>query len=163
MHGLSEKKYVLAKGTKTMCWLQRQPQKDISLSIIKPLSIEDFYWREVSRNWSEKQLWVLNRLSLFEKNRPLEKIPYQFRYKFKCEEPNCQGHDMLIEDWEVMQLYRSMRDKYGEEQGLIKVKEKFLNEICSPERDTYFIVGTVLAHGTWIIIGTFWPPKAKER
>jgi len=154
------KKYVLAKGTKTMCWLQRQSQKDTSLGIIKPFNIEDFCWKEVSRNWSKKQLQVLNQLSIFEKNKPLEKIPYQFRYKFKCEDTNCQGHNMLIEDWEVMQLYRNMRDKYGEKQGLMKVKEKFLNEICSPARDTYFIVGTVLTHGTWIIIGTFWPPKS---
>jgi len=98
---------------------------------------------------------------LFDKNKPalLEKIPYKFSYQFTCEEPNCNGHKMMTENWEVMELYRKMKEQYGESQGLEKVKEKFLNQICSPERDTHFFVGTVLQHGTWIIIGTFWPPK----
>jgi hypothetical protein len=89
----------------------------------------------------------------------LEKIPYKFSYKFTCEEPNCSGHKMMIEDWEVMQLYRNMIKEYGKVEGLKKVKDKFLNQICSQKRDTYFFVGTILKHGTWVIIGTFWPPK----
>lgn len=153
------KKYVLAGGIKTMCWLQRQSQRVISLAAIKPLKIEDFYWEEVSREWSRKQLNVLNQLSLFEKNKPLEKIPYKFKYRFRCEEENCRGHEMMIEDWEVMQLYRKMRDKYGEKEALVKVKESFFKKICAPHKDIYFFVGTALQYGTWIIIGVFWPPK----
>jgi len=154
-------KYVLSKGVKTMCWLQKQSQKDISLSVIKPLKIKDFYWERCSDKWSNKQIQALNQLGLFDKNRPkiLEKIPYKFSYRFICEEPNCNGHAMMIEDWEAMALYRNMRDKYGEQKGLIKVRKKFLNQICSPKRDTHFFVGTILQHGTWIIIGTFWPLK----
>jgi len=153
------KKYVLTSGIKTMCWLQRQSQKVISLATIRPLKIEDFYWEKVSREWSGKQLNVLNQLSLFEKNKPLEKIPYKFKYRFICEEENCRGHEMMIEDWEVMELYRKMRDKYGEKEALLKIKERFLKVICAPNRDVYFFVGTTLQYGTWIIIGVFWPPK----
>ena len=155
------KKYVLAKGTKTMCWLKKQSQKIISLAVIKPRKVKDFYWGKSSNEWSKKQKEALSKIGLFDKNKPpkLEKIPYKFMYYFICEEPDCPGHRMMIEDWEVMELYRKMRDKYGEEEGLKKVKEKFFYEICSPKKDTYFFVGTVLKHGTWIIIGTFWPPK----
>ncbi len=155
------KKYVLVKGTRTMCWLQHQSQKEISLSIINPKIVNDFVWEKTSNVWTKEQLNALRELRLFDKNRPLEleKIPYKFSYKFLCEEPGCKGHTMMIEDWEVMELFRNMRTRYGEEQALKKVKEKFLDEICSPKRDTYFFVGTVLQHGTWIIIGTFWPPK----
>ena len=155
------KKYILPNGTKTMCWLQKQSQKDISLAIIKPKEVNDFIWERTTDKWSNKQINTLNRIGLFDKNRPalLEKIPYKFSYQFTCEEPNCNGHTMMIEDWEVMALYRKMREIYGEIHGLEKVKEKFLNQVCSPTRDTYFFVGTVLQYGKWIIIGTFWPPK----
>jgi len=155
------KKYVLSNGAKTMCWLQKQSQKVISLSIVKPKEVIDFTWKRTTENWSSQQIFALNQIGLFDKNKPalLEKIPYEFSYQFICEEPNCNGHKMMIEDWEVMELYRKMREQHGESQGLEKVKEKFLNQICSPERDTHFFVGTILQYGTWIIIGTFWPPK----
>lgn len=155
------KKYVLAGGTKEMCWLQKQSQKNISLSIVRPRDVNDFYWQKSSDKWSIQQIKALRQMRFFDNNEPalLEKIPYKFSYHFTCEESNCKGHKMMIEDWEVLELYRKMRDRYGEQQGLIKVKEKFLDEICSPERDTYFFVGTVLQYQTWIIIGTFWPPK----
>ena len=106
------------------------------------------------------KMWPQNfQLSLFEKNKPLEKIPYKFIYYFICEEAGCKGHRQMIEDWEVMELYRKMRDGFGEKEALDRVKEKFLDKICSPERDTYFYVGTILRYGTWIILGIFWPPK----
>ncbi|MBC7334578.1 MAG: hypothetical protein H5T85_09070 [Actinobacteria bacterium] len=156
------KKYVLAQGIKTMCWLLKQSQKAISLAVIKPSKVDDFYWEEVNKEWSEKQLQALNQLSLFEENKPLEKIPYQFKYRFYCEEDDCRGHNMMIEDWEVMELYRRMCDRYGKSEALKKVKEKFHSQICASDRDTYFFVGTVLQYGTWIIVGTFWPPKVNQ-
>lgn len=158
------KKYILSGGIKTMCWLQKQSQRDISLSVIKPKEVKDFCWGKSNNKWTSKQINSLNQIGLFDKNKPtlLEKIPYKFSYQFTCEEPNCNGHTMMVEDWEVMALYRNMRDKYDEQKGLEKVKEKFLNQICSPKKDTHFFVGTVLEHGTWIIIGTFWPSKTEE-
>ena len=42
------------------------------------------------------------------------------------------------------------------------VKRKFLDTICAPNRDTHFFVGTVLNHGTWVIVGTFWPKRKLE-
>ncbi len=58
-------------------------------------------------------------------------------------------HRMMIEDWEIGQLYRTMRDKFGEERVAIeKVKDKFLSQMCAPDVDTHFFVGTVLKFGT---------------
>lgn len=39
------------------------------------------------------------------------------------------------------------------------VKAKFLGEICSHSRNTHFFVGTVLEHGTWVVIGTYYPKR----
>lgn len=159
------KRYVLAKGTQNMCWLQEQPQKEISLAIIRPGIVTDFTWKKTSTSWSRSQLNALNQTQLFDTNtsKSLEKIPYEFSYLFKCEAKGCKGHKKMIEDWEVMELYRKMRDDYlDENKALNKVREKFLDEICSPKRETYFFVGTVLTFGTWIVLGTFWPPKTQS-
>jgi len=47
-----------------------------------------------------------------------------------------------------------------ESEAIEKVREKFLTQMCGPDRDTYFFLGTVLAHPkNWVVIGVFWPPK----
>jgi hypothetical protein len=67
---------------------------------------------------------------------------------------------MMIEDWEICELYRKMRDKYEDEAVAInEVKKKFFNQICASDRDTHFFVGTVLKFGSWVILGAFWPKK----
>jgi hypothetical protein len=41
-----------------------------------------------------------------------------------------------------------------------QVKQKFLDELCGPDKDTRFIVGTILAHpSSWVVIGLFYPKK----
>jgi len=57
-----------------------------------------------------KSKWTqyLDQLKLFEpKRRRLEKIPYKFSYS----SAKCKGHKMMIEDWEVGQLYLKERER----------------------------------------------------
>lgn len=159
------KRYVFAKGISTMCQLQRMSkEKQVSLGIIKPQLVEDFLIEETERNWNPKWVAQMNQLKLFGPDRkPLDKIPYKFYYKFICQEPECRGHKMANIDWEVGQLYRSMRSKYDDETlACDKVKEKFFGEICGLDKDTHFFVGTILEYGTWVVLGTFWPKKEKD-
>lgn len=157
------RRYVLAKGTQTMCELQAQPDTVRSLGVVRPAVVSDFVVEPADPNWSplvQSDLFQL-RLGLFtEERKSLEKIPFKFSYVYTCEDPRCSGHKMMIEDWEVGQLYRKMRDKYENERTAVeKVKERFLGQICGPGTDTHFFVGTTLDHAAWIIIGTFYPPK----
>lgn len=49
------------------------------------------------------------------------------------------------------------------EEAAGKVKQKFLGEICAPEKETYFCVGTVLKWPTSrVVIGVFYPRKGKS-
>ncbi len=67
---------------------------------------------------------------------------------------------MMIEDWEVGALYWNCVDQGGPPEGAAnKVRQKFFDQMCAPTIDTHFFVGTVLEHGTWVIIGVFWPRK----
>jgi hypothetical protein len=159
------KKYVLAKYGPTMCDLQNKKLcKKVSLGIIKPRVVEDFIIKETEREWKTEWLEKMRQLNFFHERKPLEKIPYKFIYKFKCSHSNCNGHCMMIEDWEVGELYRKMRDKYKDEKiACEKVKQRFYNNICGKDKDTYFFVGTTMPYGTWIIIGTFYPKKQSEQ
>lgn len=73
---------------------------------------------------------------------------------------------LMIEDWELGQLFRSCRDQANgdEEVACRKVKEKYFDYMCK-ERDLYFFLGTTkefhnVGQNPFIIIGTFYPPKS---
>ena len=71
---------------------------------------------------------------------------------------------MTVEDWEVGALYWRLVDEGASpEEAAEKVKQKFLGEICAPEKETYFYVGTVLKWPkSWVVIGAFYPRYGKE-
>ena len=156
------KKYVLAREPQTLCDLNKLPAFSQSLGVVKPREVLDLVVREVKRDWKPEWQQLFKSERLFgPKQKPLEKIPYEFSYRFKCEEPSCGGHELMIADWEIGQLFRYMRDKHGGEQVAIdKVKQKFLGQMCDEKIDTHFFVGTMLAHPkSWIVLGVFWPKK----
>jgi len=157
------KKYVLAKGTRSMEELYGlQEQEAVSLGIVRPREIHDLVAEEVDREWKRewKALFLQQRL-FGPKQRPLERIPYRFSYRFACDDPRCRGkHEMMIEDWEVGQLFLQMRRKFGDERTAVqKVKDKFYGQMCASKINTHFFVGTTLRYGTWVVLGVFWPQK----
>ena len=154
------REYVLAKEVQTMCGLQ--DQKELSLGIIRPKIVKDFIIEPTERDWKPKwkKLFIQQRL-FGPQQKPLEKIPFNFSYVFECEHPGCNGrHKMMIVDWETGRLFLQMRDKFGDE-GIAaqKVKDKFFGQMCAPDVDTHFFVGTHLQYRTWLILGVFWPKK----
>ncbi len=66
--------------------------------------------------------------------------------------------------WEVGALYWRLVDEGASpEEAAEKVKQKFLGEICAPEKETYFYVGTVLKWPkSWVVIGAFYPRYGKS-
>lgn len=155
------KRYVLAKGVRTMCELESLSQQKCSLGIIRPKKVLDLVVEPDKQDWPPKwrRLFKEDRL-IGPKQKPLEKIPYKFSYNFICEEPTCKGHNKMIEDWEIGALYRNMRDKYNSKDTAVqKVKDRFLGTICALNIDTHFFVGTILGYGTWVVLGAFWPKK----
>ncbi len=151
------KKIILQQPIQTMCELNNSHFNNCSLGIIKPVDISDFKITPSKRDWEGKAKAAQSQLPLIGEVKELEKIPYDFRYKYRCASPDCSGHEQMITDWEVGQLFRKMRDKYGEQTALPKVKDKFFNTICGQDKDTYFYVGRVNQYWTWIILGCFYP------
>ena len=74
---------------------------------------------------------------------------------------------LMIEDWELGMLYwNCLRMNGGDEaEACNKVREKYFVEFCN-KKDLYFFLGTTkkfhnVGPNPFIVIGTFYPPKAK--
>ena len=133
-----------------------------SLGIFKPKIVQDLCITQTEKEWTQKQKLYLCQMSFFEdenKKKVLEKIPWEFRFKFLCNDNRCKGHNIIITDWEIYQTLRSYTRKYGTEKvALEKLKEAWLGKFNDLNKDSYFIVGTVHRYKKFIIIGYFTCP-----
>ena len=114
-----------------------------TLGLFRPREIERLEIRPASPEWSPDQLGRLRQIPLFVSTpaKELEKLPYEFRYSFRCDEASCEGHNLMCTDWEVGEAYRQWRQKYnaGWEE---KFRQRFEIEMIELN-DTHFYVGTV--------------------
>ena len=136
----------------------------VSIGIVRPTRVLDLEVRPADRKWKPKWEQIYKQLRLFGgPPKTLKKIPYEFRYVFECEDSE-KPHRAMISDWELGVLYLNEEDRLGSEKAAIEsVKNRFFGEICRSDKDTRFFMGTVFPHNTWIVIGTFWPPKGTQK
>jgi hypothetical protein len=148
----------------TMCAMQRSGMQ--SLGCIKPREVDRMVFEEADPTWSGRKQSAIDQLALFDPvEKKLEKIPYVFKYSYRCEEPDCRGHTQSVIDWELMELYRKVAPHVsGREQLEAKIREKYIDELCGPDKDTYFFVGNHSRFpNTFMVLGVFWPPKAEQQ
>lgn len=149
----------------SLCELQDDREVDghPTLGFIKP-QIERLLITPSSAEWSADQLTALRQTSLFQKapTNELEKIPFDFRYAFRCGKPFCTGHEMICTDWEMGESYRRWRDKYGDAWEA-KFRQRYEDEMIE-KNDTHFFVGNLHQFpNAWIVIGLFYPPHETTR
>lgn len=158
-------RYVLAGGTNSIEELQDLQELDgTSLGVVRPKRVIRLSVEASDEVWSPEQAAALTRQRLFgPKLAPLTRIPYKFRYVFECDDVRCTSHELLIEDWELGQLY--LREaRRSQSHGVGMVRRKFLEEICGSERDPHFFVGThSVFRRSWMVLGVFWPKRALGR
>lgn len=156
------RQFVLKKLAPSLESLKAQQILDgTSLGIIKPHHVLDLMIEPANARWKKTRLAQRAQGDLFKELKPLEKIPYKFKYKFECQDPSCTGHELMISDWEVNALYRNCRRRCSaDEEALQKVRYRLLDEFCSSKHDLHFCVGTIkLYPKSWIIVGLFYPPN----
>lgn len=144
-----------------------------SLAVLKPTKVIDFVGEPCDREWDKQRLSRIEghqaQLGLFDDSakklfKVAKKLPYKFSYVFTTQDG--QERKLMIEDWELGQLYWNCLDMAnGDEQiACQKVKEKYFHYMVK-QRDLYFFLGTTKtfharnAPNPFIIIGTFYPPK----
>ncbi len=132
-----------------------------SLGVFVPKRVLGIEHEFESEDWTEKQKANLSQMNLFaDTPKRLEKIPYHFRYV--VEDEDGKERRLSIRDWELGELYRKMRDEYGPEGAVAKVKQKYLDQVCAADKDTRFFIGTMYPYNQWMVVGVFWPPKRKD-
>ena len=161
------KKFLLPMVQKSVSHLQAQYDIDkTSLGFIKPKGVIGFKVTPIDscRKW-EKDLIMGKQRTLdgLDYHSPLEKIPYKFSYVFNCDDPECKvEHDLMIEDWEICELYRKMKQQSENEQYALDQVAKKYNEDFLTKRDLYFVLGTESKWNKWLIIGIFYPMKQAQ-
>ncbi len=145
---------------------ETQWEKDrTSLGIVRPSEIIDL---EVTKardpDWKPKWKQDMAQLQLFGPERKkLRKIPYEFRYKFRCGDSD-KIRTAMCEDWELGTLFlRQTAARGSDEAAAEDVKRRFLDDMCNATKDTRFFMGTRHPYNTWLVLGIFYPPKIKER
>jgi hypothetical protein len=143
-----------------------QRRDKTSLGFFMPKEVLDFDWKKQNSEWTEsekRKLEKRDQLNLFRTKRSklLEKIPFVFRYRFRCFDcRNKEPHHIMIIDWELAQLYRKLRQQCETvEDCLQKTRDKWLDDICGENKETYFFTGNMHLHPTlFLILGVFYPP-----
>lgn len=141
---------------------------NLSLAVFKPTKLLKFSVERDDRDW--KATWEAARKlqSLFSEQETrdvktiIRKLPYKFYYQFEDDEG--KRSKMMIEDWEIGQLYwNCLRNAEGDEEiALAKVREKY--EVEFFKKDIHLFLGTTKkyhkrAKNPFVIIGVFYPPK----
>jgi hypothetical protein len=152
----------------------KAPQ-NISLATFKPDQIVNFEIEPDDREWKKSWKDQLKQLSLDfggthdpQKKELIKKLPYKFFYKFKDDEGRISR--LMIEDWEIGQLYwRCLRDNNNDETlALEKVRYRYWTEFVEGKKDIYLFLGTVMeSHrrrytNPFVIIGVFYPMKETQ-
>ncbi|MCL6502150.1 MAG: hypothetical protein K6T86_05650 [Pirellulales bacterium] len=163
-------RYALAQKVRSMEELHDRQQADrTSLGIFKPKKVHDLVITADAPDWKPSFKAAIQQARLWEtravSKEPPRKVPFKFHYQFECDDTRCKGHKMMIEDWEVGALFWRLVDRdLSQERAADKVRDKFLLELCGPDQDTHFFVGTILAHPTtWVVLGLFYPKLQSRR
>ncbi len=141
----------------------------LSLATFKPSEVIDFIAQAADPDWPKEKTDAIvagfNQGNLFEGQNPddfkiIPKLPYKFSYKFKDDEGKVST--LMVEDWEVGQLYWNCVNRYGEQNAVAKVKQKYFDDFVKT-KDLYLYLGTTRewhgrARNPFVIIGTFHPP-----
>lgn len=88
----------------------------------------------------------------------LEESPVIAKFRYRCESRSCGGHQQSLIDWESGQLARRNRTR-GPAEMLRLHRERFLDQLCAPDRDIHFYVGNMHQHpGDFLVLGLWSPP-----
>ncbi|MFB6307360.1 MAG: hypothetical protein ABEH43_10315 [Flavobacteriales bacterium] len=94
----------------------------MSLATFKPTTIEGLEIEEDEREWKDEWKELRKQGDLFTGKKPeiqIPKLPYKFKYKFKDEVGNTSK--LMIEDWEIGQLYwNCLKNTGGNEKKRLK-------------------------------------------
>lgn len=160
----AERRKLMTPNVSTsMCEIQRQQSENgKSLGMFKPAEVLDLIIEDEDATWSHRKQEIIGQQFFFsDRKKRLEKIPMRFLYKYRCNDPRCNGHTQSIVDWEISQLYRRLTRQHSDKERIKElIRNKFFDELCGESKDTHFFVGNTAAwRNGFLVLGVFWPPR----
>ena len=158
------------KGTQVCCMCCLQNQQAVmgtsssTLGFLIPEAIEGLVLEPTPSEWSPREVAKLSQASLWqpEQIKMLEKLPYRFKYRYRCPHSQCPTHLQSCTDWEIGESFRKWRRQYGPDWES-QFRQTYEHRMIE-ERETGFFVGTVHRHPTsWLIVGLWYPPKGPRQ
>lgn len=150
--------------------IQANKRGELSLATFKPKRIVGFKIEPDNPDWGKAKLAAVDALArqgdLFSgwKGQDLaylvRKLPWKFSYI--VEDDAGYQSTMMIEDWEIGELYwNCLRTSSSDQEAAEKVRKKYITEFKG--RDLYLYLGTTKKFDRWasnpfVIIGVFYPP-----
>lgn len=142
-----------------------KPPRNRSLATFKPSKLLAFEWEEDDPEWKNEWKDLRKQTDLFSQgsidpHKLIPKVPFKFFYKLQDDAGKVSR--MMIEDWEIGQLYWNCVRNADKTMALEKVRQKFFNEFR--QKDLYLFLGTTRewhqrrAPNPFVIIGVFYPP-----
>ena len=132
-----------------------------TMAYIRPRGVPELLIEPREAAWDERRAGLINQIPLFGKPKvPLQRIPFRFAYRYRCDGDQCTGHDMQVLDWEMHQAYRRWRQEYGDGGWRAKFIEKFGPSFFA-RNEVLFNLGNIAAHPqSFCITGLFYPRRA---
>jgi hypothetical protein len=140
---------------------------NVSLATFKPSAITDFIVEDDEAEWKNEWREIRKQTDLFAEietnpEKLIAKVPFKFYYVFEDDEGI--SSKLMIEDWEIFQLYLNcLKDNNNDKKVAIqKVKEKYFDKFTK-KNDIYLFLGTTMqwhrrrANNPFVIIGVFYP------
>ena len=127
-----------------------------TLAPVRVRRVLDLYALDASAEWSEKQKQILTEEGLFGEKKPLEKIPWDFRFQWVDEDGI--EYDSKFLAWEVGETWRQVRSSYNN--PVEEIRRRWLEKRCSEDHDLAFFVGNFREHPRHFgVCGVYSPPK----
>jgi hypothetical protein len=157
------------RGATTMCPLLRNSQAKgraaQSLALIKPDVLDVVVEPNDDFGEDKKRLAQLaaSENLLQPAKAELEPSPYLVKYEYRCAEEGCATHAQTLIGWELGEAGRKWSRRYPTDELPGRIRAKFLDQLCAPDRDTHFFVGNQLAFPTsFLVLGVLWPKASRD-
>jgi hypothetical protein len=135
------------------------------LALIRPREISKLEiskhpgWTRDEQRKIDTYVSQLDLLSTQERT-PLQAPRFKGTYHYRCGAPQCRGHKQGMLDWEFVAFQRRHLEGLTDAEAVQKLREKFIGELCAPDRDVAFYVGNQAKRPhVFSVLGVYWPKR----
>ena len=135
-----------------------------SLALVRPREVSRLMF-EPHPGWTQEEQRKIDRYvaqpDLFNPRRkqPLQPPRFKARYRYRCHDAACRGHEQGLLDWEFVMLQRQLAGS-SDSYMRAELEAKYLGMMCEQRRDVAFFVGNQAkrAH-VFSVLGVYYPDR----